>query len=206
MVETIDKWIDALLTFTSLGGMWILLITVPLAIIQGLLGLFPFATLIMLHISALGLVNGIIASWISGTIAAIAVFWVARSLFADWFNRKWKKRMTRYEKWQRHIEKYGLWAIILLRTIPIMPNNLVSFMASISPVKMIPYVWSSVIGNISHIWLFAIISSSLLVPDTDISLLIGSYVLFCLALLTVFFIKEYRNPKRKVKDNNEFTM
>ncbi len=206
MVETIDKWIDALLTFTSLGGMWILLITVPLAIIQGLLGLFTFATLIMLHISALGLVNGIIASWISGTIAAIAVFWVARSLFADWFNRKWKKRMTRYEKWQRHIEKYGLWAIILLRTIPIMPNNLVSFMASISPVKMIPYVWSSVIGNISHIWLFAIISSSLLVPDTDISLLIGSYVLFCLALLTVFFIKEYRNPKRKVKDNNEFTM
>lgn len=205
MGETINGWIDALVAFTGLSGLWILLITIPLGIIQGFLGLFPFATIIMLHISVLGLVNGIMASWISGTVAAVVVFWVSRSLFANWVLRKWEKRLQKYGKWQLRFEKYGLWAIILLRTIPIMPNNLISFMAGISPVKMIPYIWSSIIGNLSHIWLFAIISSSILIPDIDNVVLILSYAGFCIVLLAVFFFTVYRKPGSHGKDN-EVTM
>jgi len=48
------------------------------------------------------------------------------------------------------------------------------------------YIWSSIIGNLSHIWLFGILSSSLLFPDMNFGLLIGSYLVFCLALLIAF--------------------
>lgn len=192
MGETINEWIDALVAATGLEGWLLLLLTVPLAVVQGLLGLFPFLTLIMLHISSLGLVGGFFASWFAGTLAAVVVFWFARSLFAGWFDRKFSKRLQKYEKWQRYFDKYGVWVIIFLRTLPIMPNNLISFMAAISPIKPVPYIWSSIVGNVSHIWLFAILTSSVLFPDTDIRLLIGSYVLFTIALLVVFLIRSRR--------------
>ncbi|XID93996.1 TVP38/TMEM64 family protein [Paenibacillaceae bacterium WGS1546] len=206
MGETIDRWIESLVAFTGLDGMSILLITIPLGIAQGFLGLFPFATLIMLHISALGLVNGILASWLTGTVAAVVVFGVGRFLFANWVRRKWERRLQKYDRWKRSFEKYGLWAIIMLRTIPIMPNNLISFMAAVSPVRILPYVWSSVIGNLSHIWLLSIISSAILIPEVNPHYLIFSYAVFCAILLAIFFFSVYRKPHAQRGGDNEFTL
>jgi uncharacterized membrane protein YdjX (TVP38/TMEM64 family) len=78
-------------------------------------------------------------------------------------------------------------------------------MAAVSPVKPISYIWSSIIGNLSHIWLFAIISASILIPDIDNGVLILTYAGFCAVLLAVFFLTVYRKPGNHGKDN-EVTM
>lgn len=187
--DWIGQWIDQL-GFTDFG---ILLVTVPLGLVQGFAGVFPFSTLIFIHVATLGVRDGLLASWMTGTLSAIVVFMVCRSLFGERFNRKWGHKLSRYEKWQSAFNRYGVWAIIFLRTLPVMPNNLISFMSSISPIHTSAYIWSSVIGNLSHIWLFGILSASLIFPDMRIDVLIRSYICFCLVLLAVFAVNRYRD-------------
>ncbi|AOZ92503.1 TVP38/TMEM64 family protein [Paenibacillus crassostreae] len=195
MTNLIDQAIDWLINFTGLEGLSIILLTTILAIIQSFIGIFPFATLLVLHISILGLKVGLMATWFVGSVAAVVVFFICKYFFRDWFNRKWGKRLERYEKWQQSIDKYGAWAIIFLRTLPIMPNNLIAFMSALSPIKSSTYIWSSIVGTLSHIWLFGIISSSVIFPDTDLRMLIISYVIFCMVLIMIFSISYYKTYK-----------
>ena len=196
MTNMIDQAIDWLLNFTGLEGIAIILLTLILAIIQNFLGIFPFATLIVLHISILGVKAGLMASWLVGSVAAIVVFIICKYFFHDWFNQRWGKRLKKYEKWQYSFDKYGAWAIILLRTLPVMPNNIIAFMSALSPIKVSTYTWSSIVGTLSHIWLFGIISSSLIFPDMDLRKLIISYVIFCIALIMTFVVTHYRSLRK----------
>lgn len=193
MTNLMDQVIEWLLNFTGLEGIGIILLTTVLAIIQGILGLFPFATLIVLHISILGLEVGLLASWFVGSVAAILVFTMCRYFFYNWFNRRWGKRLERYEKWQHGMDKYGGWSIIFLRTIPVMPNNLISFMSALSPIKSSTYAWASIVGTLSHIWLFGIISSSIIMPDMNIKGMTLTYILFCIVLISIFIANNYKS-------------
>ncbi|MEQ4486014.1 TVP38/TMEM64 family protein [Cohnella silvisoli] len=198
----LSEWIEALLARSSLTGFYVLIITFPLAIVQGILGIFPFTILIVLNISAMGIVNGLLTSWISGIIVANIVFYCGRSFFSDWFNRKIKRKESRYEKWQKYFELYGIWTLILLRTLPI-PNNVVSLMASVSSIKPFAYFISSVVGNLSQIWLYGIISSSIIMPKQDSKLLIEMYIAFCLSLIIVFVRGQFlqRNKGDRTKES-----
>lgn len=200
MGDWFNDWIGRAVELTGLTGAMLLFVTIPLALLQGFLGIFPFSTLIFIHISALGVVDGLIASWISGVVSAIVVYLVCKFLFAERVQRKWGHRLERYEKWQTSFDRYGIWAIILLRTLPIMPNNLISFMSAVSPIRFSSYLWSSVIGNLSHIWLFGIISSSILFPKMHIGLLIGTYAAFCVSLLAVFAAFRFRDARMGRQD------
>jgi uncharacterized membrane protein YdjX (TVP38/TMEM64 family) len=196
MGETIEQWIQQLAEAAGLEGYFILLITIPLAVVQGFLGFYPFATIIVVHIASLGLIGGMLASWLAGTVAAIVVFMVCRYLFYDYFQRRWGHRLDKYGKWQRHLDMYGIWLIIFLRTLPVMPNNLISFMAAISPIKPGHYIWSSILGNLSHIWLFGLISSSVILPDTEVTLFWFGYIGFCALLAAVFAVRHYTGFKK----------
>lgn len=199
--DLIERWVE----LTGLTGMTILAVTVPLALLQGFLGFFPFSTLIFVHISVLGVPRGLAASWLAGTLSSIIVYLVCKYLFEDRFRRKWGHKLERYEKWQTSFDRYGIWAIILLRTIPVMPNNLISFMSSLSPVRISAYVWSSIIGTLSHIWLFGIISSSILFPGMRIGLLIATYAAFCFVLLAVFAAFRLRDNRTGRRDKGRPT-
>ncbi len=180
---------DWFLETTHLGGYSILLLTIPLAVVQGMFGFFPFATIVMLHISLLGIVNGLLASWIAGTAAGMVVYLMCRYFFTDWFNRRWMGKLQKYEKWQRGLDRYGVWAVIFLRTIPIMPNNLISLMSAISNLKLASYTWSNLVGNLSSIWLFGILSASIVFPGFNLRELILSYVGFLIVLGVAFIAR-----------------
>ncbi len=190
MNEWIEQFTGWLLEVTQIEGFWILLITIPLALIQGIIGIFPFATIVMLNISVLGVINGLLASWIAGSVAGMAVYMLCKFLFSDWFNRRWMSKLEKYERWQKSLNRYGVWAVIFLRTVPIMPNNLISFMSAVSKLKTVSYTWSNIIGNLSSIWLFGILSASIVFPGMDLRLLILSYAIFLLALLAAFFVRQ----------------
>ncbi|THF79577.1 TVP38/TMEM64 family protein [Cohnella fermenti] len=196
MGDYINNNVDWVLDTLGLSGFGIVLITLPLAVIQGSLGIFPFSTLIFLHISALGLVNGMLMSWLVSIVSSIVVYACCRYWFADWFERRMQRYTGRYSKWKRYFEEYGVWTIIVLRTIPIVPNNVISFLASVSGVKPGPYAISSLVGNLSHIGMFSIISSSILFPENDIGPLIAAYAAFCLILIGWFLMLKLRGRSR----------
>ncbi|MGP0583906.1 TVP38/TMEM64 family protein [Paenibacillus timonensis] len=197
MNEWIKQLTDWFLETTHLGGYSILLLTIPLAVVQGIFGFFPFATIVMLHISLLGIMNGLLASWIAGTAAGMIVYLMCGYFFADWFNRKWMGKLQKYEKWQKGLDRYGVWAVIFLRTVPIMPNNLISFMSAISNMKLRSYTWSNVVGNLSSIWLFGILSTSIVFPGVNLRELIVSYAVFLIVLGIVFVVRNRSISNRK---------
>lgn len=197
MNEWIEQGTQWLIDFTQLEGMSILMITIPLAVVQGIVGIFPFATLVMLNISVLGIAEGLLASWIAGTVAGMVVYLLCKYLFADWFERKWFKKMQKYEKWQKSLDRYGVWVVIFLRTVPIMPNNLISFMSAVSNLKIRSYTWSNMIGNLSSIWMFGILSASIVFPGMDLRKLILSYVVFIILLLIAFIVRHRQINKRE---------
>ncbi|MEO3946619.1 VTT domain-containing protein [Gorillibacterium sp. CAU 1737] len=191
MSAKLNQWIDWLLSATGLEGFAILLITIPLGIVQGVFGVFPFATLILLHISSLGIAGGFFASWLVGVISALIVFALCRSAFADWFERKWFGKMTRYKRWEKTLRLYGGWGMIFLRTIPVMPNNLISFSAAIIKMEPKDYLWSNVVGILSHIWLFGLLSAAVVFPDTDVHRLGAAYLVFVGILLFAFLYRYF---------------
>ncbi|WP_058302676.1 TVP38/TMEM64 family protein [Gorillibacterium timonense] len=197
MSSDINEWIEWLFAVAGLDGFAILAVTIPLGIIQGLFGVFPFATLILLHVSTLGIAEGLLASWIVGTVSALVVYFLCRSAFADWFERKWLGKMKRYKKWEHALRLYGGWGMVFLRTIPIMPNNLISFSAAIIKMKPKDYLWSNVVGNLSHIWLFGILSAAVLFPETDVGILIGAYIVFVLILVAVFLYRYFTHYRQQ---------
>lgn len=196
MVDFLDRAIDGLLNSLQLNGYSILLVTLPLAIIQAFIGVYPFAALVMLHISALGMVSGLLVSWAVGIAATVVVYLVFAYFFSDWFHNRWLNRLSKYQKIQKHLDHYGVWTLIILRTIPVMPNNLVSFMASLSKIRFSGYVWSSVWGMLSHIWLLGILSSAVMMPDMNVGLIIWTYVGFWLIFAAFFATKQYIFMKR----------
>ena len=89
--------------------------------------------------------------------------------------------------------------MVFLRTIPIMPNNLISFSAAIIKMKPRDYLWSNIVGNLSHIWLFGILSAAVLFPGTDVRILIVGYAVFLLVLLAVFIYRYFTHYRHQRK-------
>ncbi|BCG60863.1 TVP38/TMEM64 family protein [Paenibacillus sp. URB8-2] len=191
MTDTINAWIDWLLQALGLSGPAILLVTIPLALLQSLFGFFPFVILIVLHVSVFDVIGGMLISWLICNLGGLFVFYLSRRYLFHWFDRKWGRKLKRYDKWQRYLNRYGIWTLVLLRTIPIIPNNVINIMSAVSPLPLPAFVWGTSLGNLSYIWFFGTISSSLIVPREEWSFYLTGYGLFVVVLLAVFFWKHW---------------
>ncbi|QWU15385.1 Uncharacterized membrane protein YdjX, TVP38/TMEM64 family, SNARE-associated domain [Paenibacillus sophorae] len=191
MTDTVNAWIDWLLQVLGLSGPAILLVTIPLALLQSLFGFFPFVILIVLHVSVFDVICGMLISWLICNLGGLFVFYLSRRYLFHWFDRKWGRKLKRYDKWQRYLARYGIWTLVLLRTIPIIPNNVINIMSAVSPLPLPAFIWGTALGNLSYIWLFGTIGSSLIVPREEWSFYLTGYGMFIIVLAAVFIWKHW---------------
>ncbi|MCE3203075.1 TVP38/TMEM64 family protein [Paenibacillus sonchi] len=191
MTETINAWIDWLLQSLGLSGPYILLVTVPLTVLQSLFGFFPLAVLIVLHVSVFNVIGGMLVSWLACNIGAMLTYLLFRRFLFDWFDRKWRSKLKRYDKWQRYLDRYGVWTLVLLRTVPIMPSNVINFMSAVSPMKVPAFIWGTVLGNLSYIWLFGTLGSTLIVSREEWNGFLLWYGVFVVILIGIFIRRHW---------------
>ncbi|MGD9678449.1 MAG: TVP38/TMEM64 family protein [Vulcanibacillus sp.] len=184
-------------------GYSLLLFTIPLSILQGVLTFFPIITIITFHILIFGLTEGMLFSFIGSFLGSILCFILGRYLFQDWSNKLWQKRKAKYQKWETYFKQYGMWTIILLRTVPLMPSNMISLMAALSPINFRSYLWSSIYGNISMVWLFSIFSLSLTLDEAS-PITIG-YITYLIVLLVIFLYQRKNRDKYDIYDKQKVT-
>lgn len=108
MQEWFNSFIEWLIDYTQFQGALILLITIPLTIIQGIVTLFPFLSLVIIHVATFGLMGGLFISWLAGTIASIICFVLCRFFFYDWFHNRLKSKVKKYDKWQKRMNDYAV--------------------------------------------------------------------------------------------------
>lgn len=92
-----------------------------------------------------GLWWGTLWSVIGATLGAIAAFWLARYLFHDWFEAKFKHNQF-VQKMSRTLCRKGLSCILTIRFSPVSPFNVVNFALGLTPVSVKDYAVGTFIG------------------------------------------------------------
>lgn len=106
-----------------------------------------------------GTVYGLSYTIIGLTISAIITFTISRYLFRDYVKQKIKGRFL---AWDNSLEKKGIFYIIILRMIPVLPFDAVGYLSGASSIKFRDYIIGTMIGDLPGTFALTLLGSSLL--------------------------------------------
>lgn len=187
--ENLSYFTDEL--FEELGYR-ILFFTIPFMMIQNVVTLFPIVILIMIHFISFGTIYGFLFSLIGTSLGALLCFWLTRTVSENTVQKYWRKKEGKLSYILDSISSYGVFMIVFLRSIPVMPSNLISIAAGVSPIGYRAYVWSTILGNISMVWLLSLLSAPLWVEDNHYLGYFSGYLLFVAVVIIYYFMIFYR--------------
>lgn len=121
---------------------------------------------------------------VAGTaLGAALCFSTARLLGANLLRRSWPK-LALLEGLNNQASVAGFKTVLMLRLAPVMPWDVVSFMAGLSKVRFWPYFWATVIGSIPGAVAFSYMGDSLpnLFEDSSLTA-IGVFAVMAILIL-----------------------
>ncbi|SER76812.1 TVP38/TMEM64 family protein [Salisediminibacterium halotolerans] len=174
-------------TLYARWGHGLLFITLPLMVVQNVVTIFPIIVVIIVHYLVFGVWEGFIYSAAGSSLGALYCFYLARTALWRRISSFWQKKEQDLQRILRLLEVYGVWMIVLLRSIPVMPSNLISIAAALSPMPARTYYWSTLIGNMSMVWILSFISMPFWLQGRLDPLYIPVFLLFLSGIGAVFF-------------------
>lgn len=153
--------------------------------------LFPASVLSVAGGLAFGTLPGMLYTIIGATFSAIVAFYVATRFGDRFLNRM---ASTDYKTIQAKMEKDGFLYVLILRLIPLVSFDLVSYVSGLAKVKLPAFILATVVGMIPGAFANNFLGSSL--ASGDLRLITIALILFALLTLgaTIF-----RKPiKRKL--------
>ncbi|SES05500.1 TVP38/TMEM64 family protein [Salisediminibacterium halotolerans] len=152
--------------------------------------LFPASIMTLGGGLAFGPIWGTVLS-VSGASASAAVaFLVARKLGKNVAAKDWQGRG---EKIQRQLELNGFYYVLLLRFIPVLNFDLISYLAGVSKVKFAPFIFGTAAGMIPGTFVYVFLGSSLVDPSLEVIILAG--VLFIIISAIPFLLSDQTKQK-----------
>ncbi|MCG3224708.1 MAG: TVP38/TMEM64 family protein [Candidatus Heimdallarchaeota archaeon] len=154
-------------------GWWAYLVFLVLMIIQSLIAPIP-SELVLLSAGMIfglwpGMAIGVVGSVISGVVTYFLAVKGGRPIIesAGEYVSLADKFIIVVDIW---IERWGIWAIIVGRAVPLIMFDPVSYAAGLSNIKWKPYTLATFIGSIPRAIFFAILGASMIDPGvTDIA-------------------------------------
>lgn len=122
-----------------------------------------------------GTTTGLILTLIGRTIlSATIAFCLSRYLFRDYVRSKIKNR---YAIWDGRLEKGGIAYIAIMRMIPMLPFDMVGYIAGSSSITYKRYITGTFLGDLPGVFVLTFLGSSLLEP--------GSFQFYLSIILTI---------------------
>lgn len=150
------------------------------------LTLFPDSILAVSGGMAFGLFYGTIYTTIGAVFGATLSFFMARYLGRDFVN----KLVHGKGKWfEDGVEKRGFFIVLMLRLIPLVPFDIISYGAGLSKIKFKDFLFGTVIGIIPGVLIFTNIGDKCI--DTS-----SSDFIISIALLILLFAFSYIMKKK----------
>ncbi|WZL74967.1 TVP38/TMEM64 family protein [Clostridiaceae bacterium 35-E11] len=115
------------------------------------LTLFPDAILAVAGGMVFGLYEGFVYTMIGALCGATLSFYIARILGQNCVKRFIKHDITRFED---VLQKNGFFIVLLLRLIPLLPFDVISYSAGISKIKYKDFVLATILGTIPGILVY----------------------------------------------------
>ncbi|MCG1023694.1 TVP38/TMEM64 family protein [Sutcliffiella horikoshii] len=168
-------------------GVWAPIIYIILYTVRPLV-LFPASVLSLGAGLAFGALWGTIYTIIGASSGAVLSFMVARKLGKNLAKTSWKGKAASI---QQNMEKRGFFYILILRLLPIVNFDLISYVAGISKVRFIHFLLGTVLGIIPGTFAFNFLGSSFVEGDYTY-LLIAVVVFVLIAIIPIFFKERFK--------------
>jgi uncharacterized membrane protein YdjX (TVP38/TMEM64 family) len=146
-------------------GFWAVFVFLFLMILQSLIAPIPSELILLSGAMIFGLWKGVIVGVIGSMLSAIVTFYISnkggRAILEATGEKIGiaQKMIMIMDEW---IEKWGIWAIIVGRAVPLIMFDPVSYAAGISNIKPKQYYIATFIGSIPRAIFFAILGIQLL--------------------------------------------
>jgi len=98
-------------------------------------------------------------SLVSGVAAAWVCYELARYFGQDWV--KSKLGTNNFTKAQTWIDRWGLWALVLLRLIPFLPFDPLSYLLGLSPMRRGRFLAANLIGQAPGAFFYASVGAGI---------------------------------------------
>jgi uncharacterized membrane protein YdjX (TVP38/TMEM64 family) len=152
---------------------FVMIPVIPYKIVIGTLG-FMYGPLL-----------GAFISWSAASTASVIMFLLVRHYFQKQAGM-YISKFDRLEKLQKTMEKHPFLTILMARLIPVIPQVLVNIYPAISSIRLLTYVWASVLGKIPGILLFSFIGKSLFSDLPSLLITIGVYAVFLIMTYAIY--------------------
>jgi len=92
-----------------------------------------------------GVFYGFLYSWIATMIGLVVTFIMVRYLFRAGFEKRFGP-LKMVQKMNIYIEKYGLWSVVFLRVIYVVPSSVLNYTFGFTKISTSSYFYGSAIG------------------------------------------------------------
>ncbi|MEE8143038.1 MAG: TVP38/TMEM64 family protein [Planctomycetota bacterium] len=165
-------------------GLWAPLATSFLMVIQALIAPIPAVLVTATNSLLFGPFLGGILSIVSASVAAVICYFLART-----FGELLVVRLipqSSLERADQLIEKHGVTAVLLARLIPFVPFDPISFMAGLARMRLAPFFWATVVGQIPAGMTYSYLAQEM---DQPTSFILKAICAFASLLLFGLFVR-----------------
>lgn len=158
---------------------------------------FPAAAVLTLLAGFIyGTLLGTVYVDLAATLGALLAFWISRNFAGRWIQQKWHRQLIGFN---RELAGRGYIYLLLVRLIPVMPYVLINYLAGLTRVHFITFVWTTALGSVPGILILSYAGRQLL-NITSVSQVFTFKVIIAFILLAGFvgsvtFIKIIKDKK-----------
>jgi uncharacterized membrane protein YdjX (TVP38/TMEM64 family) len=165
---------------------------IGICILASLAMVVPYSLMCATGTILFGSAWGVLWSIVGGTLGALAVFGMARLLGQ---RMPQPRRSPRWEQLNARIERDGLYFLLILRALSIMPFNLLNVTAAFTAVKFWHFLVANLIGLIPSAFVYGVGIKVLLDPALPREQLIAFVVAVALLVGIPVVYRQYRRQK-----------
>ncbi len=148
--QVLQRWLTSV-------GIWAPLIYILVYTIGTLL-MLPSTPLNLSGGAVFGVVWGTVWTTVGAIVAAVISFWFSRTIGRNYVHRKFAQRWARID---REISVGGIYYVIAVRLLPLLPYGLVNFGAGLTSIRFRDYLWGTIIGTAPGLVPFVMMGSGL---------------------------------------------
>lgn len=190
--------IDSVVNFINSFGLFAIVIFVLLVILEVVLAPIPPFVLYVAGGILFGALAGGILTLLGNVIGAVVAFMIARKFGRNLVEKKINNSLRK--RFDRFSQKYGGWALFILRLNPFTTSDLFSYLAGLTKMKLKTLIISTTLGLIPLIFIQTYLGD-LFVRDNPVLFLIFIaisiiYLILFLYGLWYLLIKKKKSKKR----------
>jgi uncharacterized membrane protein YdjX (TVP38/TMEM64 family) len=148
--------------------------------------LFPISVLSLAGGLAFGALWGTVYTVLSATFGAVLSFYLAKHLGVRWLKKK-TASADKIEMLQDKLKGKGFYYVLILRIIPVINFDLVSYLAGVSRLKLRTYIVATLLGVLPGTLAYNLLGNSFVKGNGEVIAIVSGLVLLIMCI--PFFIK-----------------